>query len=464
MNIEDTLYPFLKIYDNLPINIKFLIGKIYNFIPKSWRYGNFYTKYRIRIISFEGYSYEEISKNEKKMLLNRVNNAIRTIPFYNKYNPIHTFEEFTNLPIIEKENIKLNFSQFYNKDLNYKALKANTGGSSGNPFSFFIEKGITRSKEAAQFDWYWGKYDYKAGDKILMIRGKPLKNNRNYEYQPIGNKLIVSCYNLNKENIALIYEEVKKFNPRFVHAYPSSLLVFAKELKRLINTSFPSIYLKAIFLGSESILKKDEDFLTAFFNTKVVNWYGHSECLIFGSRCDITGHYHFHSNYGYLELIDDNGNQVTTPNQEGQIIATGFDNNVMPLIRYNTGDLGVLSNQTDCECGFKGKSLSSITGRSKDYIILKDETKLTLTAFIFGQHHEEFDVIKEMQIIQNEIGKIEIMLVLFDEEINFDFDKFKNRLIKSVTKNNLTITINIVNKIAKTHRGKHKLLVQNLEI
>src|SRR5690606_14765097 len=109
-----------------------------------------------------------------------------------------------------KQLINKNFDSFVNHN-NLKKIKTNTGGSSGNPFEIYIEKNVSRPKEKAHFDWYWGLFGYKSGDKILMIRGESLADGRLYEYQPIENKLALSCYLLNTQNIEEVLLKINKF-------------------------------------------------------------------------------------------------------------------------------------------------------------------------------------------------------------------------------------------------------------
>lgn len=459
-SLEDTLYPFLKIYNVLPLFIRNSVGKVYRLLPKKLRYGSFYSKYCQRINLFQN------NNNEvaliQNLLLNQVNYAIENIPFYKQHEQIESIEQLLVFPIVNKDTIAKNPALFINPTLRPRGLKSNTGGSSGTPFSFSIEKGITRPKEAAHFNWYWRQYGYKPGDKVLMIRGKSLRNNADFEYQAIGNKLVVSCYNLNQVSIKEIYKQILKFKPKFIHAYPSSLLIFTKELQLYLKDKSPDFGVKAIFLGSEYLFEQDKAFFGKFYHSKAINWYGHSECLIHGGKCELSGDYHFYPFYGYVELVDENDNLITKPNIEGRIIATGFDNKVMPLIRYDTGDIGIYSEKQECECGFKGKSLSKIVGRGKDFIVLEDGTQVTLTAFIFGQHHEEFSKIREMQLLQNKPGEVLLKVVPLNDFSLEEQNKLKNRLTKSVHNDLLKVDIQIVNNIEKTHRGKHRLLIQNI--
>jgi phenylacetate-CoA ligase len=462
-SLEDVLYPLLRTYESLPLGLRNVIGYLYRRVPVSIKYGDFYKKYNYRIKKFENIDCKEVVfHTSEELLINHVNYSLKNVPFYENFRQILSIEEFKKLPIISKDLIMSNPTKFINKNFINKTLNRNTGGSNGKPFSFLIEKGITRPKEIAHFNWYWGKYGYKPGDKILMIRGKSLRNNKNFEFQTLGNKLVISCYNLNQKSIKEIYLKIKDFQPKYIHAYPSSLLIFTKVLKRFLKEEVFELKIKGIFLGSEQLYDYDRKYIESFFHSNIITWYGHSECLIHGSKCEISGDFHFYPFYGFMEIVDKDNNPITSPGIEGKIIATGLDNKAMPLIRYDTGDIGVLSPYLECGCGFRGTSLSKIIGRGKDFIILRDNTKVTLTAFIFGQHHKEFDLIKEMQIIQNKKGEITLNIVPLGNFTRNNMEKIKERLENSVVKNSLTINIQIVKNIEKTHRGKHKILIQNL--
>ena len=56
-------------------------------------------------------------------------------------------------------------------------------------------------------------------------------------------------------------------------------------------------------------------------------------------QCECSECYHVEPLYGYCELIDKNGEVIREEGKTGEIVATGFCNTGMPLIRYKTGDL-----------------------------------------------------------------------------------------------------------------------------
>ena len=106
----------------------------------------------------------------------------------------------------------------------------------------------------------------------------------------------------------------------------------------------------------------------------------------------------------------------------------------------------------------------NISGRDKNYIYLKDKTQVTLTSIIFGEHHKEFEFIKEFQIEQSVLGIIQLKVVPLKNKTISDFESLKLKLENSVTKGNLKVDVSIVQNTKKTHRGKNILLRQHLKV
>lgn len=443
MSLEDKLYSLLKFYKKLPLSVKNFLGNLYRILPKKIRYGTFYFQYHRRLKN------NEISSDE--LLHKQFSFVNQNIPFYKN----KKFKLLNDYPIISKDYIKQNFYDFINRNGN--KLKANTGGSSGNPFSFFLEKGVSRPKEKAHFHWFWGQFGYEEGDKVLMIRGESLSNNMLYEFQSIENKLAISCYLLNENNINDVIKVINNFKPQFIHAYPSAI----KNFMRLIEKKGFTFTVDAVFLGSEGMLHSDFTKIANFFNAKIAHWYGHSERLVFAGNCPFSNELHIHGSYGLIELVDENQDIIEGPNQKGRIIATGFDNKAMPFIRYDTGDEAEYSEILKCKCGHHGPSLKRVYGRSQDYIFLNDNTKVSLTAFIFGQHFSEFSFIDEFQIIQKTKGEIRLKIVTCQIE-KIDEKIFIHKLRSSVDMK-IKVKVDYVNSIEKTLRGKHVFLKQQIK-
>ena len=156
-------------------------------------------------------------KAQQEILFAEVNRSIKEIPFYQKFDPIKSLDGFHHLPIVSKTDYLKNIDMFCSSNVS-RRLKVNTGGSSGTPLTFYLEKKKSRPKEKAFFDWFWGNWGYRPNSRILMLRGKPLAHNALYEYQSIKNCLNVSCYELTQGNAPVVLKEIQKFKPQFIHA------------------------------------------------------------------------------------------------------------------------------------------------------------------------------------------------------------------------------------------------------
>jgi phenylacetate-CoA ligase len=215
-----------------------------------------------------------------------------------------------------------------------------------------------------------------------------------------------------------------------------------------------------MFLGSEGLPEKDREYIKTKTNATIVHWYGHSERLVHAGNCPYSNDFHIYPFYGFTELLNEKNQPITQPFVKGRIVATGYDNKAMPLIRYDTGDEAEYADTDSCKCGFKGRSFRRIHGRKQDYIYLDDKTKVSLTAFIFGQHFDEFALIKELQLEQAEKGELLVRVVL-EDEVNFDTILFRQKLENSVN-GKLSVNLKVCDSIEKTPAGKHIFIIQKI--
>ena len=64
----------------------------------------------------------------------------------------------------------------------------------------------------------------------------------------------------------------------------------------------------------------------------------------------------------------------------GEIIATGFNNNAIPFIRYKTGDVAAYTTKESCPCRRNFPLLKKISGRTQDYFVDRNNSLITFIA------------------------------------------------------------------------------------
>src|SRR5437868_4375210 len=88
--------------------------------------------------------------------------------------------------------------------------------------------------------------------------------------------------------------------------------------------------------------------------------------------------YFFWPRYGHFELLDAENRPITQPGKLGFIVGTSYDNQVMPFVRYRTGDLGVLSERGHAQlAGFP--TCERIVGRLQGFIVCPDRRLVSIT-------------------------------------------------------------------------------------
>jgi phenylacetate-CoA ligase len=413
------------------------------------------------------WSADQLEEYQLEQLSKLLDHAYMNVPYYTrifderglKPKDIQDLKDLEKLPFLTKDMVRANF-----KDLcasNYSPGRfqlVNTGGSTGTPLELYLEKGVTDAKEWAFIKTQWDRVGYRFRDKCAIFRGYkvPVSKDSFWKSQLFGRWMLFSSYDINNLNTPAYIQKLKEYDPKFVQAYPSSLSLLAMNMKEL-NVSNP-FNIKAILCGSENLFPTQRKILEHTFNTRVYSWYGLTEKVVLAGECEVSNNYHIFPEYGITELIDEGGNVICSGS--GEIVGTGFNNYSMPLIRYRTGDMGVLS-RNKCECGREYPLFERVEGRSQDYVVTKDDSKITLTALIFGQHFEAFSNIKELQLIQEQKGVLLFNIVKTEDYSEVNENELLSK-IKEVSQNNLDVYFNYVDSIPKTERGKHKFLIQKL--
>lgn len=79
--------------------------------------------------------------------------------------------------------------------------------------------------------------------------------------------------------------------------------------------------------------------------------YAANETGVIGYRCQAVeeGEFHLHEGAQYLEILDETG-QSAAPGQAGRLLVTNLYRSLMPIIRYDVGDVGCWL-EGPCPCG-----------------------------------------------------------------------------------------------------------------
>jgi len=197
------------------------------------------------------------------------------------------------------------------------------------------------------------------------------------------------------------------------------------------------------------------------FRCPIVKHYGQSERVLMAASLPDDERYFFWPQYGWLELLDAHGKPVTTPGQLGFVVGTGFDNQVMPFVRYRTGDLAMYS--ATAHPNLPGyPACERIEGRLQEFLVCRDERLVSITTLGVG-HFPELSAVEAIQYEQHRAGEV-VLKVVARPRLEPAQAEHIARAVREKTQGGCDVRVEQVDHIPRTERGKFRMLVQNMDL
>lgn len=158
-----------------------------------------------------------------------------------------------------------------------------------------------------------------------------------------------------------------------------------------------------------------------------------------------------------MEILDLDKDVPVEDGILGRIVVTDLYNRAMPLIRYDTGDLGVMSHE--CECGYHGKVLKRVEGRRVDFITATNGNLLSPVTIINAMW--EYNDLLQWQFVQHAEGEFEMKLNCSTSPYAREAEMLKD--IKGYVGDDARIKITYVDEIPLLASGKRKCVLNAIK-
>lgn len=467
LSLEDRLHRVLGNYMRAPQWAKYLIGGAYRRLPLFVRRGSRYAHFR-------GIAEEKNpatrSAYARAQLQETLRWAAESVPAYGHLQAVvrevvDPYEALLHFPITTKADMKSRPERYLSGAVAAsRRLLAFTGGSTAEPLRFFLERDVTRPKEYAFMDAFHARAGYTGDGVVLSLRGRTVPTaadpgGRLWMYEPIKRQLILSSDHLLARRMPDYIAALERWQPSFIQAFPSALYPLARWLA---DHPSPSITqrIRGVMLYSENVYDYQMELFRAVFGSNVLKHYGQSERVLMGASTADDDRYFFWPQYGHLELIGQDGRPVTTPGVLGEIIGTGFQNRVMPFVRYATGDLGAWSG-APVPAALEGfPVLQRIEGRLQEFVVCRDGRLISICA-LGAAHFEDLAGVDALQYEQFTQGALRLNVVA-----SRPLDAAAKRRIAAAvavkTQGGCEVEVVPVESLPRTRMGKHVMLVQHL--
>lgn len=415
------------------------------------------------------WSAERLHDFQQRRLSSVLSGAARSVPYYRDLfaelgaSPSEiTLESLSSLPFLTRSIVEAQYDRLTSESIPPgRRQYFTTGGSTGIPLRFNLDAASTDTLRDAFFARMWGWMGYRPWERGAILRGIPIDSDdpgAYFDYDVFQNKLLLSSYHLREDWLLRLYRTLEQFQPKSLQAYPSAATMLAHFMR---DRGLPPIAsIRVVLCGSENVYPWQREIVERAFGCRLYSWYGHSENVLLGGECEFEHTYHMFSEHGVLELVRPDGSVITQPGEMGEIVGTGFLNDVMPFIRYRTGDLGQYAPGA-CACARAYPRLLRIDGRLQELIILGDGRPISMTAI--NMHSDVFDHVRQFQFEQTDPGQLVMRIVRKEAYTESDSDRILREL-KVKAGQGLQVRLEFVPEIPPTARGKHRFLIQHLDV
>lgn len=463
--VEDLLHPLLGAYVRSPQWVKSSLGRIYAALPTSLTRGAQYAKFQ---------SEAEDTGNAVSLGVNKLRSmlawSLSTVPAFYPYrslasdlaDPVRVLRQ---LPVLGKEELRRDISRYLSTAMpSSSRLRNFTGGSTTVPLEFFLQRGVSRPKEYGFMEQFHARVGMCRSDLVAALRGRSVpsagRGGRLWMHDPIKRQLMFSCDHLVHQWMPEYINALRTWKPRFIQAYPSALYPIARWLDAHPDASITDP-LKGVMLYSENVYLHQMDLFRRVFGCPVLKHYGHSERVLMGASTDDDDRYFFWPQYGHIELVAADGTPILQPGILGEIVGTGFDNLVLPFVRYRTGDLGMWSaSGHPLLPGYP--AIERIEGRVQEFVVCRDGRMVSITT-LGAAHFSDMSKVEMIQYEQRVPGKI-CLNVVAGTRIHAEVKNAIAAAIAEKTQGGCDVEIVQVNDIARTTNGKHRMLIQHIDL
>ena len=202
-----------------------------------------------------------------------------------------------------------------------------------------------------------------------------------------------------------------------------------------------------ITTGAENILANQRTDIEEFTGAILTDQWGMTEACANASQCR-NMIYHEDFELGVIERVETRRVDGVI---EGNLLCTGFATPDFPLIRYEPGDIGVWTDDTQCSCGLQSPTLSGILGRMDDYVVTPEGARIMRFDYVF-KHSVN---VRECQVVQDQIGEIRLRIVRRPAYSSADEHLLETEIRKWISRT-LRVQFEYVSEIERESNGKFR--------
>jgi len=364
---------------------------------------------------------------------------------------------FQRLPFLSKETIRTRPTDLLTQNpLPRGMIIQKSSGTTGTSTHIYYTKEFHAFElavpEARNLNWAGVNYkDRRVMFGVRKVCGYQQEKPPFWRFSPVENMAYASIYHLSPNYLKHYTEFLRSYRPGVIMGYPSALFTLARYALEHNDLPAPA---KAIFTMSETLEERAREAIEKAWQARVYDRYGAVEGCMFASQCE-HGRYHVSPEVGIIEILDRGGNPCP-PGVMGEVVCTGLQNTLQPLIRYRVGDVARWAENQECPCGRQMPILEAIEGRFEDICFTPDGREMLRFDTVF----KGVETIKEAQVVQEKLDLFRVLVVPGDGFGSHDVEKIKENMKLHV--GNVETLVEAVANIPRSSSGKFRAVICKL--
>jgi phenylacetate-CoA ligase len=382
---------------------------------------------------------EELRELQAKKLQSTLVNVYENVSFYRKklddagVNPykFDDLEDIEKIPFTTKEDLRDNYPfGLFARGMSDIVRIHSSSGTTGNP----IVVSYTKNDIAL-----WGNLIARDLFSIGVRKNDIIQNSYGYGLftgglglhygaELLGATVIPVSGGLTERQIKIM----KDYGSTVLCCTPSYALYIA-EVGNELGMDFEKMPLKTGVFGAEPWTEEMRKEIESRLFIDAIDIYGLTEIIGPGVSCECSEKKGLHvaEDHFMVEIINPADNTRLPSGSRGEIVFTSLTKEAMPLIRYRTRDLSMLS-ESQCDCGRTHCRMKKPAGRTDDMLIIRGVNLFP------SQVEEVLMKVKEIEphylIVVDRVNYldtielwVEVSEDVFAEKIN-DLEKFESAI------------------------------------
>lgn len=382
--------------------------------------------------------------------------------FYKKFTENLNICSWEDVPVMQKSDLQIPLKERLSEGYSERNVYVNkTSGSSGHPFIFAKDKvchALTWAEIFDRFGWFGLDFHTSLQARFYGIPLDSLGYQKERLKDRLSSRYRFPIFDLSDKKLEQFLKAFQKKKFDYINGYTSSVVLFAKFLQKkgiVLTAICPTI--KYCIVTSEMLYESDKKLMEQVFGVPVVNEFGASELdlIAFTNKKD---EFIVNSETLFVEILDEENAQVPH-GKSGRIVITSLYNKAHPMIRYDIGDTGTLSEKST----FKKPILKELIGRTNDVAKLPSGKSVPGLTFYYVTKSviEDDGNVKEFVIEQYALDSFKIIYTSERGLTSSEIETIKQALFKYLEAG-LQLQFERVEVLDRSNRGKLKQFVSLL--